>query len=119
MSRAALWAMCRPGWTGVGPYLALITAEGRMAALIHEHATRVRTPEGELFSVRTWGEQDGNLWRGWLEFVPLGGTGPTLRTDGETTQPSEQALQYWAEGLEPLYFEGAFERAQIVRVRSA
>ena len=86
-----------------------------MAALIHEHATRVRTPEGELFTARTWREPEGHLWHGWLEFTPAGADRPTLRTDRETSQPSKQALAYWAEGLEPLYFEGAFARAQIVR----
>ena len=37
---------------------------------------------------------------------------PILRTGRETTQPDRRALEYWASGLEPLYFEGAFERAR-------
>jgi hypothetical protein len=34
-----------------------------------------------------------------------------LSTSRETTQPNRQALIYWATGLEPVYLEGAFERA--------
>ena len=49
------------------------------------------------------------LWQGWIEFVR--GDGTVLRTDRETVQPSCDAVTYWAEGLEPLYLEGAFERA--------
>jgi hypothetical protein len=89
-----------------------------MAQLIHEHSTHVQTISGQLFTVRTYGEPDGvGVWHGWLEFVPLDTRGPTLRTDRETTQPSRRALEYWAEGLEPVYFEGAFERAQVVSTR--
>jgi hypothetical protein len=89
-----------------------------MAQLIHEHSTHVRTPEGERFTVRTYGEADGNgVWQGWLEFVPSNTLGPVLKTDRETTQPSRQALEYWAEGLEPIYFEGAFARAQVISTR--
>jgi hypothetical protein len=50
------------------------------------------------------------MWEGWLEFLPLDG-GEPLCTGRETTQPNRDALAYWASGLEPIYFEGAFERA--------
>jgi hypothetical protein len=33
------------------------------------------------------------------------------RTRRETTQPSQKALTYWARGIEPVYLEGALERA--------
>ena len=54
-----------------------------------------------------------NAWAqiGWIEFHPLDGEGMFLRTDQETTQPNRTALAYWASGLEPVYFEGAFNRA--------
>jgi hypothetical protein len=85
-----------------------------MADLIHEHSTHVRTPDGERFSARTYGERDATgLWHGWIAFESVSRPGVRLKTDGETTQPSRAALEYWAEGLEPLYFEGAFARAQI------
>jgi hypothetical protein len=84
-----------------------------MAELIHEHTTTVRTPEGERFTVCTYGEPDGTgLWHGWLEFDSLARPGVRLATDRETSQPNRGALEYWAEGLEPVYFEGAFERAK-------
>jgi hypothetical protein len=86
-----------------------------MAHLIHEHATHVRTPEGQLFTVRTYGEpREDGMWIGWLEFEPSERRWPTLRTERETTQASRDALSAWASGLESAYFEGAFARAQIL-----
>ena len=49
-------------------------------------------------------------WQGWIEFIPVG-KGTPCRTDWETVQPDRDAVVYWAEGLEPLYLDGAFERA--------
>jgi len=88
-----------------------------MAELIHEYSTHVRSSQGARFVPRTYGEQrsDGT-WIGWLEFVPTSHHVPTLRTDRETSQPNRQALEYWASGLEPVYLEGAFARAQLVTV---
>jgi hypothetical protein len=84
-----------------------------MAEVIHHHSTHVRTPAGRLFKTRVWGErQPDGLWTGWLEFDDEVGT--TWRTDRETTQPNREALDYWASGLEPVYVEGAFARAQPV-----
>jgi hypothetical protein len=37
----------------------------------------------------------------------------TLTTDQETSQPNRAAVEYWATGLEAVYFEGAFERARV------
>jgi hypothetical protein len=37
-----------------------------------------------------------------------------LRTDRETSQPNREALEYWSTGLEPVYIEGAFQRAHLV-----
>jgi len=36
---------------------------------------------------------------------------PRLRTGQETSQPNQMDVEYWATGLEPIYFEGAFGRA--------
>ncbi len=83
-----------------------------MAELIQEHSARYLTEDGATYAVQTWGEAraDGT-WEGWLEFHPLAGSGPEpLRTGRETTQPNRDALAYWASGLEPIYFEGAFAR---------
>jgi hypothetical protein len=86
-----------------------------MVELLLEYSTPIRTADGERFVVRAMGEEraDGT-WIGWLEFVPIGGNGTTLRTERETTQPNRITLDYWASGLEPIYLEGAFERAQII-----
>ena len=52
----------------------------------------------------------GTTWQGWIEFIPID-SGTSCRTDRETTQPDRAAVVYWAEGLEPLYLDGAFDRA--------
>ena len=83
-----------------------------MAVLVHEHSVTVQTPKGATYLARTYAEQqrDGS-WQAWIEFTPIDGRGGPLRTDRETTQPTRDAVAYWASGLQPVYFEGAFERA--------
>lgn len=49
-------------------------------------------------------------WEAWIEFRPLDDR-PLRVTDRETTQSNREAVEYWATGLEPVYFEGAFARA--------
>jgi hypothetical protein len=41
-------------------------------------------------------------WEAWLEFHPTKIGQPILRTDQETSQPNRVALEYWADGLEPI-----------------
>ena len=82
-----------------------------MAELLQEYATTV-VGDGTIYTVRSYGESRlGDTWIGWIEFHPTDATEPILRTDQETSQPNRTALEYWATGLEPVYFEGAFERA--------
>jgi hypothetical protein len=72
----------------------------------------LRTETGALYRASVHGVQrDDGLWVGWLEFVSDDGD-DVLVTERETTQPDRQALVYWAFGLEPVYVEGAFERAR-------
>lgn len=86
-----------------------------MADLIHEHSIHIRTAQGVAFVARTYAEQDASgIWVGCIEFTPASGSGPVLRAEHETTQPNREAVAYWASGLEPIYFEGAFQRAQVV-----
>ena len=68
--------------------------------------------DGQRYEITVRGSpiSDGN-WLGWIEFASKGDP-RVLRTDRETTQPNRDALMYWASGLEPLYFEGAFTRAR-------
>ena len=83
-----------------------------MAELLQEYATVVIGSDDTTYIVRSFGEErlDGT-WIGWLEFRPTDPTKPALRTEQETSQPNRTAVEYWATGLEPVYFEGAFERA--------
>jgi hypothetical protein len=84
-----------------------------MAELIQEYTTRITSTDGTTYFVRACGERrsDGT-WEGWIEFHDADGTKPTLRTGQETSQPNRLAVEYWASGLEPIYFEGAFARAE-------
>jgi hypothetical protein len=84
-----------------------------MAELLQEYLTEIIATDDTTYVVRSYGEEriDGT-WTGWLEFKPLDAEKPTLRTPQETSQPNRTAVEYWASGLEPVYFEGAFERAQ-------
>lgn len=84
-----------------------------MVVLLQEYTSEVIAADGAIYTVRSYGEErpDGT-WTGWLEFVPIDPTKPTLKTGQETSQPNLTAVEYWATGLEPVYFEGAFERAQ-------
>ncbi len=83
-----------------------------MAELLQEYAHMIDA-DGTTYIIRTYGEErtDGT-WIGWLEFHPTDETEPVLRTEQETSQPNLTALEYWATGLEPVYFDGAFERAR-------
>ena len=79
--------------------------------LIRKHPVFVTTGTG-IYGVRVCGqERPDRTWEGWLEFHPSG-MGSILRTDQETSQPNRTALEYWADGLEPVYLEGALARAQ-------
>ena len=84
-----------------------------MAELLQEYATIMTGPDDTMYVVRSYGEErlDGT-WIGWLEFHPTDLSKTTLRTEQETSQPNRTAVEYWATGLEPVYFEGAFKRAQ-------
>lgn len=76
-----------------------------MAELVHEFSQKVGR-----FRVRAFAEKRGNIWIGWLEFRPP--RGKARKTGEETSQPSKEAVTYWATGLEPVYLEGALERAK-------
>ena len=84
----------------------------RMDTLIHEYRHAVRDADGHLYRARALGRKrrDGT-WVGWLEFSPRGSGGVVRSTLRETTQPSQEALTYWARGIEPVYLEGALVRA--------
>ena len=82
-----------------------------MSELIQEYSTHVRSDDVD-YIVRAYAEErpDGT-WSGWIEFHPVGNNNPVLRTGQETSQPNRITIEYWASGLEPIYFEGALKRA--------
>ena len=84
-----------------------------MDELIHEFASEISDADGHVYTAQAKGRQrkGRTVWEGWLEFAPLGGRGIVRRGPVETTQPNREALAYWASGVEPVYLEGALERA--------
>jgi hypothetical protein len=83
-----------------------------MAKLLQEYSTAVIGPDGAEYIVRSYGdERKDGTWTGWLEFHPTELDKAVLQTQQETSQPNKMSVEYWATGLEPIYFEGAFERA--------
>jgi len=84
-----------------------------IAEFIHEHSKRVKDEDGTAYVVRVYArERADGTWEGWLEFHPTDESKAVLRTEQETSQPNRLAVEYWASGLEPIYLEGAFARAQ-------
>ena len=53
---------------------------------------------------------EDKMWEGWLEFVPEGG-GKVIVSAVESRQPERAHLEYWAQGLTPVYAEGSLDRA--------
>jgi hypothetical protein len=84
-----------------------------MEELIHEFVSEITDADGHVYTARALGRQrkGRTVWEGWLEFAPIGGRGIVRRSQVETTQPNREALAYWASGIEPVYLEGALERA--------
>jgi hypothetical protein len=87
---------------------------------IHQYTAEVADADGHAYTARAMGRQrEGRtVWEGWLEFSPVGGGGIVRRSPIETTQPNRNALSYWASGIEPVYLEGALERAIAARSTS-
>ena len=80
--------------------------------LILESPHSLRGPGRTSYSVRVYGQaRPDGTWTGWLEFREVGGA-IGRRTGQETSQSNREAVLYWATGLEPAYFEGAFVRAR-------
>jgi hypothetical protein len=81
------------------------------AVLLHEYADLFQTEDQQSYVVRVYGQARGDgTWIGWILFVATDGRG-SRRTSQETTQSSRHHAAYWAMGLEPSYFTGAFRRS--------
>ncbi len=84
-----------------------------MVELIHQPSTYMKTEDGTAYIVRIYAqERSDGTWAAWLEFHPTDERKPVLRTGQETSQPGRLATEYWSLGLEPIYLDGAFARAQ-------
>lgn len=81
-----------------------------MAEVLVQFDTVVTTIDGRRFIPRACGRPAGNVWDGWIEFVPID-SGPPVRTPRETEQPNRADLLYWAQGLTQVYLDGALARA--------
>ncbi len=82
------------------------------AELVAELTEHFTAAEGRRYAVRVWaGPGAAGTWVGWLEFAAVDGR-DVQRTGQETTQPDRDKVLYWATGLTPAYFEGAFSRAR-------
>jgi hypothetical protein len=80
--------------------------------IIADFATTVLSSDGHTYHVRLLGEQlPDNVWRAWLEFIPLDDGLEGLLTKTETTQPTRADVVRWSEALTPVYLQGAFARA--------
>jgi hypothetical protein len=83
-----------------------------MTEVIHKHPTQLDDNNTKYTAHVCAAERADGTWYGWIEFHPADKRMPVLRTDQETSQPSRVTIEYWALGLEPVYFEGALARAQ-------
>ena len=88
-----------------------------MDELIQEFTGEIADADGHAYTARAMGRKrkGRTVWEGWLEFTPRGGGGIVRKTPIETSQPNREAVAYWASGLEPVYLEGALERAILSR----
>jgi hypothetical protein len=80
-----------------------------MSVCIQTYDHILIAPDGIEYRARACGVLNGEIYEGWIEFVPLEG-GEVLRTPRETTQPNAADLEYWASGISAVYLEGALLR---------
>ena len=83
-----------------------------MRELIHQRVVELIDRQGTVYDrAGVYAEpQSRGMWAAWVEFVSAK-RDRVLQTDRETTQSTLEGVAYWAAGLQPIYFEGAFGRA--------
>src|SRR5262245_24499422 len=82
-----------------------------MAEVLAQFTPPVVSRDGTAYRAQAVGApMDDGRWQAWIEFIPVTGGSP-LRSPRETTQPNSRDAAYWAEGLTPVYLEGALHRA--------
>lgn len=79
---------------------------------IREHPTKVLSGTATYVVHICGQERADGTWEGWIEFHSPDSNHAILSTEQETSQPNRTALEYWADGLEPIYLDGALARAQ-------
>lgn len=83
-----------------------------MSGVLVDYENTIADADGSRWAARACGRMGvGNLWEGWIEFVPLDLERKPIRSPRESTQPSREDLLYWATGLTPVYLRGALTRA--------
>jgi hypothetical protein len=87
-----------------------------MAEVLARFSHRIRDGAAAFQAQACGAPMTDGRWTAWIEFIPLDG-GQPLRSPRETTQPNRTDAEYWANGLTPVYLEGALHRAQSPRVR--
>ena len=82
-----------------------------MAEVLRSFDEPIRHSTGGAFYPRVVGRYaPDKMWEGWLEFVPVDG-GEVIVSAVESRQPERNHLEYWAQGLTPVYAEGSLDRA--------
>jgi len=83
-----------------------------MAQIVHERVIALQDSQGRRYDLaRTLAEeQPDGTWHGSIEFRSA--EGHVLNTERETTQSNIAAVEYWAQGLEEIFLEGALARAE-------
>ena len=83
-----------------------------MAEVLRSFEEPIRHTSG-TYHVRVVGRHaEDRMWEGWLEFVPMDGAArEVVVSAAESRQPERVHLEYWAQGLTPVYVEGSLERA--------
>lgn len=82
-----------------------------MADVIADVQTTVTSTEGREYYVQVAAEHAGEVWKAWLEFVPVDDDLDVLLTGTETTQPTRDDVVRWSTTLTPVFLQGAFKRA--------
>jgi hypothetical protein len=81
-----------------------------MAEMLRSFDEPIRHPSG-TYRPRVVGRYaEDKMWEGWLEFVPEDG-GQVIVSAVESRQAERAHLEYWAQGLTPVYAEGSLDRA--------
>jgi len=83
-----------------------------MAEVLRSFDEPIRHASGTYHARVVGRYAEDRMWEGWLEFVPIeGGAREVVVSAAESRQPERVHLEYWAQGLTPVYVEGSLERA--------